>query len=255
MRAKKKPSYPPETLSWNSPPEVTVPGRKWPGDGCKTRVGVAPKERRHLIRALGLEHRAGAVHQPAARLEQGPQGFEQLALDGHELFHVGGSAKPSARPGGGARCPKRCRGHRAGWHRKPGRPTRRGSGPHRRTAPRRSGPGGAGCRGCARSAWGPRRGRADRVRHAPAGAPFCRRGRHRRRAHGRQRSRRAHRAARRPPSARQRPEPSSGRGRNRAGGPPAAARPAPGHRPPPGWRPDRRLAKPACMPRARHGGD
>src|SRR5690606_39442497 len=62
---------------------------------AKHGVGVALKERLHLILAFYPENRAGGIEQTPPRLEQRPQGVEQVSLCAGQLFDIAGPAQPA----------------------------------------------------------------------------------------------------------------------------------------------------------------
>ena len=101
-------------------------GSRWPGDGGlkQGRAGaLALQKSVDLLPALGRKDRAGDVEQPPAGRQQRPQGIEHLGLHAGQRVRCRRRGAASARRGGGARCPRRCTAHRAGWHRTAGRPT------------------------------------------------------------------------------------------------------------------------------------
>ena len=68
-------------------------GGRGTGAGTPRRPGVAKSV--DLVRALGPEDRAGAVQQPSARLQRGPQGVEQRGLGPRQGGDVAGTAQPA----------------------------------------------------------------------------------------------------------------------------------------------------------------
>ena len=92
-------------------------GSKWPGRGHQSGVGVVRNKRLHLLLALGPENRAGAVDQPPAGLEQRPQGCRADGPGCRPAGQYRSAGAASARRGGAARCPRRCRARPAGWRR------------------------------------------------------------------------------------------------------------------------------------------
>ena len=66
-----------------------------PGRRQQTGFSVVCKKRPDLILPLGPEHRAGAVHQSSARLEQRPERPQQARLLRRELGHIAFTAQPA----------------------------------------------------------------------------------------------------------------------------------------------------------------
>ncbi len=132
-----------------------LPGNKWPGDGSKLGIGVVRKKRCDLPVALGLEHRTGAVQQAPAGLEQRPQRLQQ-SCDCSAASCATSISRRSQRTSGWRRTmPEAVQGASSKMASNGAPPpgllppvwrARR----HRPPAPGRSGPGAAGCRGCAR---------------------------------------------------------------------------------------------------------
>jgi hypothetical protein len=103
-----------------------------PYRGDREGVGVALKERRDLFLPSARNTEQVQYSRRPPGLEQRPQGVEQARCwHPPAVPHRWGGAA-SARRGGGARCPRRCRARPAGWRRTGGRPTRRPVGRHRR---------------------------------------------------------------------------------------------------------------------------
>ena len=98
--------------------------RAMAGSRRERRRRLALQKSVDLVLALGLEHRAGAVQQPAARREQRPERVEQPGLGRAPARRCRWRGAASARRDGGARCPRRCTARRAGSRRTAGRPTR-----------------------------------------------------------------------------------------------------------------------------------
>jgi hypothetical protein len=66
-----------------------------PQTGVQSAIGVVFNKRFDLQLAFLPKYRAGDEEHPPAQLQQGPKRFEQVFLNGGELWYVTGSAQPT----------------------------------------------------------------------------------------------------------------------------------------------------------------